>query len=184
MSKAFTRDDAADDPILVPPRASLPAGAPNYVTPRGLAALRAEIADLERARSLAQGGVEGPDRSRQLSAISARLREAEERAQTGILVDPRTQPHGEVRFGAVVTARTEDGGERRYEIVGVDEAAPAHGRIAFVSPIARALLGKAIGDVAVVRTPRGEEEIEVVGVAYEDGPPRAGGSEGGGKGAR
>ena len=71
-----------------------------------------------------------------------------------------------------MTARTEDGGERRYEIVGVDEADPAHGRIAFVSPIARALLGKAIGDVAVVRTPRGEEEIEVVAVAYEDRPPR------------
>jgi transcription elongation factor GreB len=104
-----------------------------------------------------------------VAAISARLRDAEERLATSVIVDPRTQPRGEVRFGATVTARGEDGAERRYEIVGVDEADPSRGRIAFVAPIARALLGKAIGEVAVVRTPRGEEELEVVGVAYEGG---------------
>ena len=62
--------------------------------------------------------------------------------------------------------RGESGGERRYEIVGVDEADVAHGRVAFVAPLARALLGKRVGDVALLRTPRGEEELEVLAIDY------------------
>jgi transcription elongation factor GreB len=62
--------------------------------------------------------------------------------------------------------RTESGDERRYRIVGVDEADVAHGRVAFVAPLARALLGKKVGDGATVRTPGGEEELEVLAIAY------------------
>ena len=72
-----------------------------------------------------------------------------------------------MRFGATVTVRAEHREERRYRIVGVDEADVAHGLLAFVAPLARALLGKHAGDTAVVRTPRGEEELEVVRVDYE-----------------
>ena len=57
-------------------------------------------------------------------------------------------------------------GEKRYQIVGVDEADAAQGRISFVSPLARALLGRAAGDVVRLRTPRGDEELEVVAVEY------------------
>jgi transcription elongation factor GreB len=71
-----------------------------------------------------------------------------------------------VRFGARVTVRAENGEERRYRIVGVDEADVEHGQIAFVAPLARALLGKHAGETAVVRTPRGEEELDVVSVDY------------------
>ena len=55
---------------------------------------------------------------------------------------------------------------RRIDIVGVDEADASSGRIAFVAPLARALLGKRPGDVVTFRTPRGEEELEVVSVTY------------------
>ena len=71
-----------------------------------------------------------------------------------------------MRFGAEVTVRAEDGSERSYRLVGVDEAEPAAGSIAFVSPLARALLGKRLGDVVTVRTPRAEEELEILKVEY------------------
>ncbi len=68
------------------------------------------------------------------------------------------------------------GGPRRYQIVGVDEADAASGKIAFVSPLARALLGRSAGDTAHVRTPRGEEELEIVAVEYARESQRDGSS--------
>jgi transcription elongation factor GreB len=76
------------------------------------------------------------------------------------------QPADEVRFGASVTLRYESGEERTYRIVGVDEAEPSEGTIAFVSPLARALLGAKQGSFVSVRTPSGEEEVEVGRVEY------------------
>jgi transcription elongation factor GreB len=73
-----------------------------------------------------------------------------------------------VRFGARVRAKTADG-ERSYRIVGVDEADASQDRIAFVSPLARALMGRGVGDEVRVRTPRGEETLEVLEISYEPG---------------
>jgi hypothetical protein len=93
VSKAFTKDEAWEEPII-PPRAPMSAGVQNYVTP-------------PRASAVA-GGV--------------------------VVVDPHPQPHDQVRFGASVTLRAVDGErageERRLEIVGIDEADAAHGRMA------------------------------------------------------
>lgn len=170
MSKAFTNEEAPDDPIVVPPRAPLPPGVPNWVTPRGLVVLRAELAALEeeRSRLLAEG--DDGDR-RRLARIDAQLGELVPRIASAEVVDPRAQPPGEVRFGAsVVLAVTDgpsEGEERRFRIVGVDEANPAEGRVAFLAPIARAVLGRRVGDVAVVELPRGEEEIEILEIAYD-----------------
>jgi transcription elongation factor GreB len=167
VSKAFKGEDASEAPLVVPPRAPLPAGVENYVTARGLAALKAEHLALlgERARVDASTG-EG-DRTHALATLGARVAALEDRLASARLVDPASQPHGEVRFGATVVVRGDHGEERRYRIVGVDEADVAHGLLAFVAPLARALLGKHAGDTAVVRTPRGEEELEVVRVDYE-----------------
>lgn len=171
MSKAFTKDDGADDGPIVPSRPPLAAGVANYVTPGGLAALRAELHELEAERSGIGSRPEGSDRRRASAALTARLAELTARIGSAVVVDPASQPHDEVRFGATVTvvARvgTDAGVERRYRIVGVDEADVARGRVAFVAPLARALLGKRVGDEATLRTPRGEEELEVVSIAYE-----------------
>ena len=166
MSKAFKGEDASEAPLVVPPRAPLPPGVENYVTARGLAALKAEHEHLlvERAR-VESSGEEG-DRPRMLATLGERVAAVEDRLATARLVDPASQPHGEVRFGATVTIRTEQGEERRYRIVGVDEADVTHGQIAFVAPLAKALLGKHAGETAVVRSPRGEEELDVVRVDY------------------
>ena len=66
-----------------------------------------------------------------------------------------------------MTVRAESGRERYFQIVGVDEADASKERVAFVSPLARAVLGKRVGDVAVVKAPRSEEELEVVAIEYE-----------------
>ena len=169
MSKGFTKDDAVDEPLVVPARAPLPAGTTNYVTPRGLSLLRAELGELTAARARAQAAAAGGDADsiREATLLATRIGELEIRISSAELVDPATQPQSEVRFGATVTVLAEDGTARRYRIVGVDEADAAAGRIAFVSPLARALLGLRVGDVAVARTPRGDEELEVTAIIYE-----------------
>lgn len=151
MSKAFTKEDAGDEPLIIRHRPPLPEGTPNYVTARGMQSLRAELAASEP----------GPRRV-----------ELERRLGTAVLASPPVDS-GEVRFGAHVTVRNEQGGVRKLHIVGVDEAEPAAGLLAFVAPLARALFGRRVGDVVTVRTPGGTEEIEIISLAYDaDSPAR------------
>ncbi|MEO7034745.1 MAG: GreA/GreB family elongation factor [Polyangiaceae bacterium] len=167
MSKAFTKDDDANaSEVLVVPRAPLPDGVSNYVTPRGLRALRLEQTVIEQRRSAFEAA-DPADRLAQLQALARRAYELAARIASAELVLGQNQPQGEVRFGARVTLRTESGQEASYQIVGVDEAEAAAGRIAFTSPLARALLGVQVGGVGTLRTPRGSEELEVLAVAYE-----------------
>lgn len=168
MSKAFTKDDdAGEAPLVVPRRAPLPEGVPNYVTERGLAALHAELVELVAERAHKADGRSDSELSRELLPLSARIAELEARIASAARVDVGAAGHDEVRFGAFVTVRYASGVERTHQIVGVDEANAAGGRVAFVAPLARALLGKRAGDDAVVTTPHGEEELEVVAVRYE-----------------
>jgi transcription elongation factor GreB len=168
MSKAFKGEDASEAPLLVPPRAPLPDGQPNYVTPRGLAALRREHEALAHERARLESAEGGEDRTRALAAIGLRLAALDDRLACAQVVDPAGQPRDEVRFGATVTLRGASGDERRYTIVGVDEADAKAGRLAFAAPLARALLGKRAGEFAAVRTPRGEEEWAITRVAYDE----------------
>jgi transcription elongation factor GreB len=146
VSKAFTKDDRADEPVVVRHRPPLPDGVPNYVTPRGLQALRAELA------------AAGP---------GARRLELERRSAAAVLAPPPAD-RDEIRFGARVRVRGADGAIRQVQIVGVDEANPAAGLIAFVAPLARALLGRRAGDPVIVRAPGGAEELEVLAIDYDD----------------
>lgn len=169
MSKAFTKEGAADAP-LVPPRTPLPPGVVNYVTPRGLGLLRDELHQLQAERAALEASAPPDaeiDRHQALAALSARAAELESRLAVAELVDPASQQRDEARFGARVRVRTEAGEERHYQIVGVDEADVEAGRIAFLAPLARALLGKRAGDAAVVRAPHGNEELEVLEVSYD-----------------
>jgi transcription elongation factor GreB len=178
VSKAFTKEDGQDEPLLVPSRAPLPPGATNYVTPRGLASLRAELHRLNDDRRERSGrGEPSADGALHLAALEVRIHDLEARIASAVLVDSAAHSRDEVRFGARVIVRGEDGRERRYEIVGVDEADAKGGRVAFLAPLARALLGKRVGDVVTLQVPgaRGrrdreggeggqEEELEVVAI--------------------
>jgi len=164
VSKAFTKDEGtSDEPIVVPARAPLPAGTANYMTARGLVALREEL------KRVGSHGALDPSDPRARAFAAARAAELRDRIASAVVVDPSGQTHDEVRFGALVTLRADGVAARSYQIVGVDEADAVHGRIAFVAPLARALLGKRVGELAVVRTPHGDEELEIVAIAYGEG---------------
>jgi transcription elongation factor GreB len=164
MSKAFTKEDAAPDVVVVPARAPLPAGVPNYVTARGLELLRAERRELELARAALER-LDGTGQAPALTAWAARVFELEQRLSSAQLVVPAGDAGQVVRFGSKVTVMDHTGRSHDYEIVGVDEAEPASGRIAFLSPLAKALLGASVGEVVVLETPGKTRELEVVAVA-------------------
>jgi len=163
VSRAFVKEDNAEPPLVVP-RAPLPADVPNYVTRRGLAELHRERSALEASRPPADsaGGAAA------LASHNARLGALDLRIASAVSVDPATLPHDEVRFSAAVTLRDDAGHERRYRIVGVDEAAPDAGRIAFVAPLARQLMGKRLGDTVALRNHGTPTDYEIVGIDYTE----------------
>ena len=157
----------------------LPAGKKNYMTPEGHARLVAERRKLwndERPEivRVVEWAAGNGDRSengdyiygkRRLREIDRRLRFLDKRLEIAEVVDPRAHKDRErVFFGATVTYAREDDSEITVAIVGIDET--DDGRISWISPVARALLGKYVGDVATVPTPKGAETIEIVAIAY------------------
>jgi transcription elongation factor GreB len=144
MSRAFVKEDARTDAELVPPRAPLPAGVVNRVTPRGQRLLLEERRALQAERDRLQADGASLDiLDERLEALAARIASAE--------VVAARPADGRVGFGATVGVVALERGAtaepRRLTIVGVDEADPTVGRVAFVSPVARALEGARVGDV-------------------------------------
>jgi len=169
VSKAFVKDDDTDAPEFVAPRAPLPPGVVNYVTAEGLRALEAELEALRAERASLDGSEPATDARGALQQLAIRRRELEQRIESAVLVVPEADANGRVRFGADVTVQSGDGRERCYRIVGVDEADAARGKIAFTAPLSRALLGRQQGEFVSVRTPRGDEELEILSVTYAAG---------------
>ena len=158
MSVAFTREEdyearAAD----LPDRPISPH--PNLVTADGLAAIEAALAEAQAAYAAAQieGGVSG-DRTA-MARATRDLRYWSARRGSAQLTEPAHQA-GKVQFGRTVEVERDDGRRQVFRIVGEDEADPAAGRLSYVSPLARGLLGKSVGDAATVAG--GEVEILVV----------------------
>ena len=157
---------------------------PNYITPRGFAALRAEYDRLfadERPKlvetiSWAAGNgdrsengdyIYGRKRLREIDRTLGRLSAKMKAAK---VVDPAAQPdRSRVYFGATVTIADEDDAEKTVTLVGDDEQDPSSGKIGWSAPIARALRGAAIGDLRTVRLPAGEKEWEVLAIEYPGG---------------
>jgi transcription elongation factor GreB len=171
MSRAFVKEDNAGQPPIIPQRAALPAGVPNYVTLQGLTLLRIELADLEAKRSQVETSLlEDSERTRQLTIINAQMSALTGRIASARLIDSGSQPSDQVRFGATVTLRTingtQAGKERRFTIVGVDEASVSEGKIAFVAPVACTLTGARIGQTLTLQMGPGQEQVEVVDISY------------------
>lgn len=157
MSVAFTREEdleatAAD----LPDRPVSPH--PNLVTAQGLAQIEAELAAARAAygAAQAQGSIEA-DRTA-MARATRDLRYWSARRASAQLVE--TQPNGRVRFGGAVTIERDDGRTQTWRIVGEDQADPAAGSVSHVSPLARALLGKGVGDEATVAG----QSVEIVAV--------------------
>lgn len=160
MSRAFVKEGTGE----LDPLPDLPLSPhPNYVTPRGLAALRDRLAAVQA--DLAQLRAR-PDRLDRLPEAAAErdIRYLEARLRTAIPIDPASQPLTAVAFGLRVTVADDTGVETTYEITGEDEADAALGRIAPHSPLARALLGAEPGDSVTVRRPSGAVTLEILAI--------------------
>src|SRR5688572_29902699 len=114
VNKAFTKEDETSAPAMVPPRAPLPAGVPNYVTARGLEKLKAELRELDAERTRLDTTALEDHRTRALAYLAARRSALEDRLAAATPVDPSKQPRDEVRFGASVQVRAATGASRTY----------------------------------------------------------------------
>ena len=180
MSKAFTKEsDGAEDDLPEPD--PLPPGTKNYMTPHGFETLKAELHQLwkvERPKvvetvSWAAGNGDRSENGdyiygkKRLREIDRRVRYLSKQLESAVVVNPAEQQGLEqVFFGARVTYRREDDSEVTVQLVGIDEADMAQGKISWISPVARALLKARAGDEVTLRTPGGVEKLEVTAVDY------------------
>lgn len=160
MSVAFTKEDSAEtaSETQLPDRPISPH--PNLVTEAGLKALEAQLQQAREAFEAAQQIDDVNERRRQAALPLRDARYFAERVRTAQVM-PTPTSNETVAFGSTVTFKRDDGRVQRYRIVGEDEADPKAGSISFVSPVARSLMGKAVGDVA--GTP--PQELEIVAIS-------------------
>ncbi|MBB3910800.1 transcription elongation factor GreB [Sphingomonas desiccabilis] len=157
---------------------------PNYITPAGYSALKAEYDALfatERPKlvetiSWAAGNGDRSENGdyiygrKRLREIDRRLGWLAKRMRAAKVVDPAQQPdRSRAWFGATLTIADEDDNQRVLTLVGDDEAEAASGRIGWNAPLARALRGAAVGDLRRVMLPAGEREYEVIAITYPAG---------------
>jgi transcription elongation factor GreB len=184
MSKAFVReaeDGGEEDPADAPGAEPAPPPGRNYVTPAGFARMKAELRQLvevERpdvVRTVSWAASNG-DRSengdylygkKRLREIDRRVRFLIKRLENAEVVQSAGRDTDQVFFGATVRLRSRQHGERSVTIVGADEADPGRGRVSWHSPIARALIKARDGDRVPLRTPGGDEELEILEVRYD-----------------
>lgn len=154
---------------------------PNYITPAGFSALKAEYDALfaverpQLVETIAWAAGNG-DRSengdyiygrKRLREIDRRLGWLARRMKAAKVIDPaRQEDRARVFFGATVTIADEDDNERTLTLVGDDEADAGKGLVGWNAPLARALRGAAVGDLRRVALPGGEREYEVIAVSY------------------
>jgi transcription elongation GreA/GreB family factor len=160
LSVAFTKEDSAEtaSELLLPDRAISPH--PNLVTEAGLKALELQLRQAREAFEAAQKIEDVNERRRQAATplrdgryFAARVRSAQ------VVTKPTSTDV--VAFGSRVTFRRDDGRVQTYYIVGEDEADPKAGSISFASPVARVLMGKAVGDVVATSG----QELEIIAIS-------------------
>ncbi|MBR5146960.1 MAG: GreA/GreB family elongation factor, partial [Bacteroidales bacterium] len=152
MSRGFVKEGDQEEVPMVLPRAFLPKNVPNYVTEEGLKLLQEEMLALKRERASAGSNYVHKN------YIDAKINLLSERLNSAVLLDVKNRKGDAdvVSFGSYVKFN-----DKVVRIVGVDEADASKGLISFVSPIAKALIGKKKGDRVEVKLPKGTETIEI-----------------------
>jgi transcription elongation factor GreB len=166
MSRGFVKEDDQEEIPIVPPRADLPEGIVNYVTQTGIDELLNEKQELINEKENMEIADEN-ERRIAMNHINAKLQLLNNRISTAKIVDLNTQPNNEIRFGALVTLKI--GGKtklQQYQIVGVDEADISKGKISFISPIARILINKKVGEKPVLILANEDRIFEIMAVVY------------------
>jgi transcription elongation factor GreB len=166
MSRGFVKEGDQEEIPILTPRAFLPEGVTNYVTQVGMDEL------LDEKQTL-MGEIENLDITNEnerriaLNHLNAKLQLLNERILTAKIIDLDKQSPDEVWFGATVTLKIDNETNlQKYQIVGVDEADVSKGKISFISPIAKILLGKEVGETATLKLANGERIFEIMDIVY------------------
>jgi transcription elongation factor GreB len=188
MSKAFTKEDQGEDgqeeelPEAEDEAEEPARRGPRYITRAGYDKLRAELDHLwhkERPKVTAdvQAAAAQGDRSenaeyiygkRRLREIDRRIRFLSKRLDILTIVEPQKEQAGRVYFGCWVTIEDEDEARFSYRLVGGDEIDLEKRHISIDSPVAKALLGKRVGDCVTVTRPKGQVEVTVLDIRYDE----------------
>lgn len=166
MSRAFVNEERfeqAGGEELVERPISLH---PNYVTPTGaleLQTLEESLqAQLEALKNVAADTFEKD----KMAEIERDLRYVRARLDSVILVDPKSQSHETVLFGATVEVKDSEGVQHAFHIVGEDEADATINKVSWVSPLAKSLIGQKVGDFVTWHRPVGDMSLEILDIHY------------------
>ncbi|PVW17133.1 GreA/GreB family elongation factor [Marixanthomonas spongiae] len=166
MSRGFVKEGDQEEPPMIPPRAALPEGVVNYVTPTGMEQLVQERETLQtEIKELAI--TDERERRRALAVIEGKLKILNERIRSARVLNPKEQPKEEVRFGATVRLQNKKNNtKQQFTIVGVDEADVTKSKIAFVAPIARAVTGSKKGATVDFKLGNEVRKLKILNISY------------------
>lgn len=165
MSRGFVKEDDLEHAGTDLPERPLSPHV-NYVTPTGLQQLQQTVRSLESERTTYTKRKEDPNAQQKLAEIDRDLRYFTARLESAHLVSPEQQPRHTVLFGATVTVEDEEGQQYSFQIVGEDEADIAKQKVSYVSPVAKALLGRKVGDSTIWQRPAGPLQLDILNIDY------------------
>jgi len=166
MSRGFVKEDDQEEVPIVPQRAYLPEGVTNFVTPFGMSQLLAEKQMLVNEKNNLNNANENEKRIA-LNYINVKLQLLNNRIVEAKIVNLNEQPQNEIRFGAMITLKIEASKNiQTFQIVGVDEVDISKGKVSFISPIAKVLINKIIGDKVILKQAKKDIVFEIIDISY------------------
>lgn len=166
MSRGFVKEDDQEEVPLVPPRADLPIGTENFVTQNGLDSLLEEKEILLRKQEKLDASQEKEYRI-SFNHINAKLQLLNERINSAKIIDPTKLAQDEIHIGAKVTFKnTSNNSTQTFQVVGVDEANISQKKISFITPLAKALMHKKVGENTVLNLGYKKNTFEILKIDY------------------
>ena len=165
MSRAFVKENDLEHAGIDVPERPI-SSEKNYVTPNGLMELEEKISNLEDERTKSSLNTDSINKQKKMQ-LERDLRYFINRLESAILVNPQEQDKNKVLFSASVDIENELGEILNFQIVGEDEANVKINKIAYNSPLAKALIGNALGDEVVWMKPSGSEILTIVNIKYK-----------------
>lgn len=166
MSRGFVKEDDQEEVPLVPPRADLPTGTENFVTQNGMDSLLKEKEELLREQENLDSSQEKEYRIA-FNHLNAKLQLLNERIGSAKIVNSTKLPQDEVHFGATVTFKNvENNATQTFQLVGVDEANISQKKISFITPLAKALMHKKVGEQAILNLGERKSIFEILKIEY------------------
>jgi len=165
MSRGFVKEDDLEHAGTDLPE-RLISEHTNYVTPNGLSILENEATRLDAER-ITLSTLKGDETAKQkLAVVDRDLRYLSARLEEAVVVDPAQQDKETVLFGASVIVEDETGETWQFHIVGEDEADMSQQKVSYISPIARALIGRKVADNVVWKRPAGDLVLDIIEINY------------------